>query len=55
MVAQGGLRRLQQPIGQPADAGVVLGMDHDQGTLAAGDLQNVQHLVIVELQPLVVR
>ncbi len=38
---------------QPADAGVVLGMDHHHRALGPGKIEDVQDLVVIELQPII--
>ena len=53
MVAQLGLAHFEQAVGQPADAGIVLGVHHDHDSLAPRELEYRQDLVVVELETFV--
>ncbi len=43
----------QQPVGQPLDHVVVLGMDHDEGAFRAGERQHLEHLAIIQAQAVI--
>ncbi len=53
VVAQLRLALFEQAVGQPSDAGIVLGVHHDHDSLAPRELEYRQDLVVVELETLV--
>jgi hypothetical protein len=53
MVAKRRFTAFEQPVRQPSDAGVVLGVHHHHDAFAPREFEDVEHFVIVELQSFV--